>query len=95
MSDKFPSFLRTYETMAKLVSHASRPKCDDIRIRGLVPSYRACSECDLHLKEDLFHIVMQCPAMERIRGEMYNELSLCDQRIDKLIAYRPQEVLDG
>ena len=92
MSDKFSTFLRTCETMAKLVSHASRLKCDDIRLNGLVPSYRACSECDLYLKEDLLHIGMQCPTMEKTRGEMYNELSLSDQCLDKLITDGPQEV---
>ena len=30
ISDKFPSLFRICETMAKLVSHASRLKCDDI-----------------------------------------------------------------
>ena len=70
ISDKFPSLLRICETMAKLVSHASRLKCDDIRLKGLVPSYKACSECDLYMKEDLFHMVMQCPSMDSTHCEM-------------------------
>ena len=84
--------MRMCETMAKLVSHASRLKGDDIRLKGLVPSHKACSECDLYLKEDLFHMVMQCPSFERTRCEMYNELSMLDQRIDNVIADRPHDV---
>ena len=69
MSDKYPHMIKICETMAKLVSHASKLKGDDLRLKQLLQSHKACSECDFfYLKEDLFHIVMQCLKNDPIRS---------------------------
>ena len=78
--------------MAKLLIHASKLKGEDLCLKSLTPSYRACSACDLFLKEDLFHIFMQCPAMDKIRRDMYSELSFYDNQIDEIFSDNPQEV---
>ena len=68
LSDKYPIMIKIYETMAKLASHAIKLKADYVRLKSLTPSYRTCSECDLYLTEDLYHIIMQCPNMDTIVG---------------------------
>ena len=66
LSDRFPTAIRMCETMAKLLSHASRLKCDDIRLKGLTHSHKACSECELFQIEDLFHVIMQCGSKDKL-----------------------------
>ena len=66
VSEKFRNIINICE-MAKLVSHASKLKCDDVRLEGLATSYRVCLECDFYLKEDIFQVVMHCPSTEVIR----------------------------
>ena len=67
LSDKFPHLIRICENMAKLLSGASRLKCDDTRLKGLTQSFRNCSRCDMYTAENLHHLVMQCPATDTIR----------------------------
>ena len=86
--------ITTCETMSKLVTHSSKLKCDDIRLKGLTSSYRACTECDLFLKEDLFHLVMQCPSTDEMRREMYSELYKFDNRIMGIFAENAHEVFN-
>ena len=79
ISDIRPNLIRMCENLAKLVCHTSRLKCDDVRLKGLPPSHRTCIECDLFAKEDLTHIVMQCPAYHDSGIKMYDELyGLCE-----------------
>ena len=87
------SFLtKICEIMAKLVSHASRLKGDDIRLKGLPLSHKACSNCDMFVKEDLFHIVMQCPAQEITRRELYKVLHQQDNSLERIFLGSPREV---
>ena len=86
LSEKFPNLIiNICEMMAKLVSHASKLKCDDVRLKVLAASYRVCSECDFHLKEDLFHVVMHCPSTEVIRYTMHSEFEQYDDRINGIL----------
>ena len=94
LSDKFPIMIRMCETMVKMLSHASKLKGDDIRLKGLCPSYRACSNCDMYTKEDLFHITMQCPVHEYVRHRMYKDLYQIDHRIERLFIDNPGEVFN-
>ena len=61
LSNKYYNMIQVCETMAKIISHSSLLKCDDVRLNHLPYSNRACSLCDLYLPEDVFHISIQCP----------------------------------
>ena len=92
LSDRFPPSMRMCETMAKLLSHASRLKCDDIRLKGLTHSHKACSDCDLFQVEDLFHVIMQCPGKDKLRRDMYLELTQVNDQLEEIFADKPQDV---
>ena len=92
LSDRFPSAIIMCETMAKLLSHANRLKCDDIRLKGLTHSHKACSECELFQIEDLFHVIMQCPSKDKLRRDMYLELAQVNNQIEEIFADNTQDV---
>ena len=52
MSDKEPNMMCICENMVKLICHASRLRCDDIRLKGQSHSHLACSECDMFTLDD-------------------------------------------
>ena len=76
LSNNHADMVHTSEIMAKIISHASLLKCDDVRLKQLPYGNRVCSLCNLYLTEDIFHIVMQCPGTQPLRNDMYEELAL-------------------
>ena len=69
LADKFPSIMRQCEIMIKLICGASRLKSDDHRSEN-----NLCSKCNNYVKEDAFHIIMQCDSTEDLRRDMHNEI---------------------
>ena len=67
--------MRRCEIMVKLLSHASMLKNDDIRLKSLPMASRFCDLCDLGVMDDAKHMIMQCPALQQFRNEMFNELT--------------------
>ena len=67
MSDHNPTKVKECETMVKLISHSSKLKSDDVRLKGLTPSHLTCIQCDMYQREDVYHIVMQCPEHATLR----------------------------
>ena len=61
--------------MAKLVCNCSLLKDSDYRLKNLSFSNKVCSECYLGIREDVNHLVMQCPAFEGDRAEMLDLLN--------------------
>ena len=82
LSDADHSQMRMCECMARILAHASRLKCDEVNLKGLPSSYRACDKCDLFAEENIHHIVMQCPVYYDLRVQMYevikNECGVVD-----------------
>ena len=72
--------------MAKLVSHTSKLKGDDLRLNSLQQSFKACSERDLFLKEDLFHVVMQYPKHYQNWNNMHYALYQYDEILRRIFA---------
>ena len=93
-SDKRPNLIGMCENMARLVSHSGRIKSDDVQLKGLIPSQRSCSECDLCALEDLHHIVMQRPSTELTRARMFDSLMQIYNRIDDICKDSPGEVFN-
>ena len=81
VSDNFPTQMRMCETMGRIMCHASRLKCDDVRLKSLTPSHRMCSECDMYVVENIYHLVMQCPMHEVDRVLMYDALYNYDPQL--------------
>ena len=76
LSNNHADMIHISEVMAKIISHASLLKCDDVRLKHLPYGNRVCSLCNLYLTEDIFHIIMQCPGTQPHRNAMYEELAL-------------------
>ena len=92
ISDKFPIHTKMCETLARIVCKSSLLKSDDFRLKGLTPSFRICSNCDLYAPEDIRHLLMQCPAMESDRVNLYHNLSLIDPSIKERMENEPHQV---
>ena len=89
LSDKAPHLLKMCENMARMVCHSSRLKCDDVRLKGLPPSLRNCSLCDIYATETLFHLTMQCPYFANERLLMYDDIYNVDDSIRGIFAQNP------
>ena len=74
MSDIIPSMVSTCEVMAKLVCDANLLKSSDYRLKKLSFSHKVCTACELGIREDIKHVVMQCPQYEGTRSEMCDVL---------------------
>ena len=75
ISDSNHALMRRCEIMVKLLSHASMLKNDDVRLKSLPMASRFCDLCDLGVMDDAKHMIMQCPALQQFRNEMFNELT--------------------
>ena len=68
--------MRLCEVVAKLVCHASMLRCDDITIKGLNRSYRQCALCDLTSLDDGNHLLLQCPACQVEREQIFDDIKI-------------------
>ena len=65
-----PSMTGVCEIMAKLVCNASLLEDYDYPLKNPNLSHKVCTECYLTIREDVTHLVMQCPAYEGIMVEI-------------------------
>ena len=93
VSDKIPTQIKMCETMGRIMCHASWLKCDDVRLKGLTPSHRMCSECDMYVLENIVHLVMQCPMHENDRVIMYGALYDFDPSLIGMFSDSPEKIL--
>ena len=75
LSDEDHSLMKCWETMIRLVSHASLLRTDDVRLKGTPVASRFCTGCDLSTMDDVRHMVMQCPKLQTDRTELMDEIS--------------------
>ena len=61
--------------MARIVCDSSLLKTSDVRQKKASLASRFCNKCDLGIKEDAMHVVMQCPLFEDSRKMMLYELN--------------------
>ena len=47
---------------------------DDYTLKNSTHGRRMCIVCDLGIEENVNHIIMQCPANEMIRNEMFDAI---------------------
>ena len=85
LSDKYPQVIRSCETIARLVCHASLLKVDDVRLKRLNRSDRSCSLCDMYEYDNVEHLVMHCPRLQPERISMFNEINEIEGRCGKVI----------
>ena len=74
ISDRSHYLLKECEIMAKLLCHASLLRTDDVRLKRLPMASKFCPLCDLGAMDDSFHMVMQCPALQDRRCEMFHDI---------------------
>ena len=74
ISDKWPKLIGMCETIVRILCHASKLKIDDYRLHGMSHSHIACDRCDIYAKEDIHHILMQCPYFHNERVSMYERI---------------------
>ena len=92
LADNAPHLQGICETMARLVCHASQLKCDDPRFKKLSFIQKVCHECELGIVESVYHLVMQCPATENSRLDMFWELKLIDPNFEERGRQAPGEM---
>ena len=92
LSNRFPETLHFCETLARIVSHASLLKCDDVRLKQQPRSNRVCSLCNLYAIEDIFHVTMQCPGTHQLREAMFNDLKV-DPEVEEVLTVYERETL--
>ena len=92
LSNKFPEMINVCESIAKMVSHSSLLKCDDVRLKSLPRVNRTCSLCDLFSIEDPYHIIMQCPGTQPLRNSMFTELE-SDPNVKDILNDNANEVM--
>ena len=91
ISDMIPSTMRTCEIMAKLVCDANLLRDSDYRVKRLGFSNKICNACELGIKEDIKHLIMQCPHYEGIRSEMWDVLKAIEDRYVQNLILEPLE----
>ena len=92
LSNKFPEMVNICENLAKMVSHTSLLKCDDVRLKSLPRCNRICSLCELFCIEDSYHIVLQCPGTQNLRTDMFFELE-ADPNIKDVLNENQNDVM--
>ena len=80
------------EIMARLVCDASLLKATDIRLKKHSIASKFCTQCDLGICEDIWHIVMQCPYFKQKRTVMLREINEIDDAEIRGLFERPQDV---
>ena len=91
MSDIIPSMVSTCEVMAKLVCDANLLKSSDYRLKKLSFSHKVCTACELGIREDIKHVVMQCPQYEGTRSEMCDVLKAINDPHVQEVLEEPHE----
>ena len=74
LSDIHPKMMYMCENLAKIVCHASLLKTDDVRLKRQTLAAKFCELCDLSASDDANHLVMQCPALQVVRNQMFDEI---------------------
>ena len=59
------------ETGVRISCRASLLKSDGVRLKGMTKSFRWCARCGLSERENAKHVLIQCPAYQDIRSEMF------------------------
>ena len=78
-----PELMKRCEVMVKLLCHASALKGDDIKLRRSTFNERSCTLCQLASYDNAIHMIMQCPAHEQVRIEMYNCINRIRHELDQ------------
>ena len=84
MADIDQTHMKRSETMVKLLCHTSRLKGDDRKLLRASYITKCCTQCETAAYENTWHMIMQCPAQEGIRREMYNDISSIGQNLERV-----------
>ena len=87
LSNKYLEMTYFCEIMVRIISHASLPKCDEVRLKHLPRGNRVCSLFNLYSIEDIFHVTMQCPGIQHLRDAMLDDLKADPDINDALTIY--------
>ena len=92
-ADEFPEKVKQCEDLVKILSGASRLKCDDPRLKCASRVERMCEACDEYAIEDVKHVVMHCPFLNHIRNEMYDRINYLPNNMGQIILNNPDDIL--
>ena len=93
VADVLPNRMACCEDMAKLVCNASRLKANDYSLKNSTHGRRMCIVCDLGIEENVNHIIMQCPANEMIRNEMFDAILVLPNDVGRELLADPNQTL--
>ena len=75
IADNNHGLLKCCETLVRIITHSSMLKADDVRLKSLPLSARFCAQCDHSALDDAKHLILQCPSLQEMRREMFDELN--------------------
>ena len=79
ISDKYPKYMKDCEILAKIISHSSMLRDDDLKLKNQLGTTRMCTLCDRFEIEDARHFILICPHFTRERNAMLLDIdSLSD-----------------
>ena len=74
LSDSRPTLMKMCEKMAAIITESSLLKANDVRLKNRSFWTKVCYKCDMGIKEDAKHLIMQCPYFESMKKAMYDEI---------------------
>ena len=74
------------------MNNTSLLKDHDFRLRNLSFSHKVCIQCPLGIREDLMHLVMQCPDTQNMRNEMFPVINVIDDVYVRDILAEQQDI---
>ena len=74
LSDTHPAMMYMCENLSNIVCHASLLKTYDVRLKRLTLAAKFCKLCNLSAIDDANHLVMQCPALQVVKNQMFDEI---------------------
>ena len=94
LSDKDNSCTYFCETMARITCHASLLKIDDLRLKSQSMAAKLCTICDLASVEDVSHLVLQCPKLEKERATMFTEIEQVVDQFNNVAAGEEELIIN-
>ena len=94
LSDNNHSCTYICETMARLTCHARLLKNVDLRLKSQSMAAKMCSMCDLAAVENVSHLVMQCPKLEKERANMFREIERVVDNFNNVVASNDELIIN-
>ena len=94
LSDMIPRLTRECELMAKFVCKCSRLKAYDGRLKSASRIDKVCQLCIENEVENVEHIILRCPELDRERNSMFDKINGLENGIGRFILENSDNILN-